>query len=179
MSDIWFSADAHYGHRRMVEQRGFESKEEMDAVLIERWNKTVKSGDTVYFLGDFSFRNKTETEEVIDRLQGTTHFIRGNHDHVAAKLAHRFASFQSYEEVKIGEQRLVLFHYPIASYNGVHKGSWHLHGHSHGSAPETDMARLDVGVDTHDLYPWHLDEISEILATRNGLPGDHHTHESD
>ena len=62
MSEVFFIADTHFNHKRIVEirekERGrkFASLEEHDEELIRRWNATVGKKDTVWHLGDFSFR---------------------------------------------------------------------------------------------------------------------------
>ena len=56
-------------------------------------------------------------------------------------------------------------------------GKVHITGNCHSNLPpETDMARLDVGVDGHDFRPWSFPEIQRVLKNRHGLPGDHHDH---
>ncbi len=176
MSAVWFTADTHFGHRRMAEVwRPFPSIDEMDEALIEAWNGCVKRGDTVYHLGDFSFRNRIDTEKIIRRLAGDIHVIRGNHDKTLDRVKGMFASYRSYHELKVGSQRVVLFHFPIESWHQVHRGAWHLHGHCHGNLPDDGLkARMDVGVDTHALRPWHFDEIADRFAGRTWVPDDHH-----
>jgi len=55
--NIWFTSDTHFNHRNIIgyAQRPFESVEEMNEVMIERWNASVRGEDTIYHLGDFSF----------------------------------------------------------------------------------------------------------------------------
>ena len=71
MSNVWFSADAHYGHKRIIEycDRPFESVDEMDRALIENWNEVVQPEDDVYFLGDFTLNFKY-VKEVVPLLRG-------------------------------------------------------------------------------------------------------------
>ena len=55
-SNVWFTADTHFNHRRLIEinRPQFGSVEEMNETMIERWNERVKKGDRVYHLGDFA-----------------------------------------------------------------------------------------------------------------------------
>lgn len=179
--NTWFTGDTHFWHVRMAEQwRHFSSVEEMNEVLIERWNEVVKPEDRIYFLGDFSFANKGRTNEIISRLHGQIHMIWGNHDRTTRALGHRFTATHDYHELKVADdhdQRLVLFHYPILSFHNMHHGAWHLHGHSHSNLPEDpEVARMDVGADTHNLTPWHYEEIAEHLRGRRGVSKDYHDH---
>lgn len=173
---IFFTSDLHFGHDRMSWQwRDFSSVEEMDETLIDRWNACVGPNDRAYVLGDISFYNADKTIELVTRLNGHKHAVWGNHDKAARRSASLFESEGDYKEIKIEGQRIIMFHYPILSWHSVGSGSWMLHGHTHGNLPpETDMARMDVGVDTHDFYPYSFDEIRGILKDRHGLPGDHH-----
>ena len=176
--NIWFTGDTHFGHTRMAEVwRDVGSLEEMDELMITRWNEVVKPHDRVYHLGDFSFYGAERTLAIRQKLHGQLHMIYGNHDRLlhSRSLSESFESFSAYKEIKVSGQRLVLFHFPIESWHQVGHGSWHLHGHCHGNMPEDlEMARMDVGVDTHDFYPWHFDEIAARLQGREGRPNDHH-----
>lgn len=180
--DIWFTSDTHFAHKNIVwlgKGRPFETCYEMDAALVERWNERVKPHDRVYHLGDFSFGSAGYTRAILDQLQGQLHFVRGNHDKVMDGLKDhpRFASWQQYKEMAVGRQRFVLFHFPVHSWHKVSHGAIHLHGHCHGNLPDDGLkARMDVGVDTHDYRPWHVDEVLERMLPRVGkwVPDDHH-----
>jgi calcineurin-like phosphoesterase family protein len=56
---IWLTADTHFGHTNILKYCGrpFSSIEEMDETLINNWNNKVNQDDTVYHLGDFSFKD--------------------------------------------------------------------------------------------------------------------------
>lgn len=182
--NVWFTSDTHFFHKNIMhigKGRPWPDSDTMTDALVERWNKDVRKGDRIYHLGDFSFGNKAQTDDVLARLHGQIHLIRGNHDGGLDRFADRFVSYQAYKEIKIGCHRLVLFHFPIHSWHNVHHGSLHLHGHCHGGLPDNGSTRMDVGVDTHDYRPWHVDEILERLVPRIGawLPGDYHTAEVD
>ena len=73
------------------------------------------------------------------------------------------------------EQHIVMCHYPIESWNKRHHGSWHLHGHCHGSLPSPDwQARLDVGVDVHKFKPIPYEEVKALMTFKVFKPIDHH-----
>ena len=54
----WFTSDTHFGHKNIIEycKRPFSSVEQMNEMLIKKWNNKVKVDDIVFHLGDFSFR---------------------------------------------------------------------------------------------------------------------------
>ena len=175
---MWFTADTHFGHRRMVESREFVSADEMDEAMIKSWNSVVNPQDLVYHLGDFSFRKKEETLMILKRLNGKIHLVKGNHDKIIknVEVSTKFVWVKDYFNLKVNKEKIILCHFPFETWDKSHYGSWHLHGHSHGSLITTrDIKRFDVGVDTNNLIPYHLEEITEIMAKRGYEAVDHHT----
>lgn len=120
MSRTLFTSDTHWYHKNIIKYSGrpFEDVQEMNEKLINRWNTAVRPQDNVYHLGDFSFGNYDQTKNILKRLAGHKHFVKGNHDEVFEKnpdLYDYFDSVQNYKELKINGQHLVLFHFPIAT----------------------------------------------------------------
>lgn len=181
MSTVWFTSDTHYGHANVIQysKRPFKDVEEMDEALIENWNEVVRPGDLVYHLGDFSFhRDFKKTSEISRRLLGQKYLIFGNHDKKLRKVKEFLSSFiaaKDLDSIKVGDQRIVLCHYAMLTWNQSHRGAWQLHGHSHGSLPESDTAlRIDVGVDPRSYRPISFEEIREIMSRKVHVPVDHH-----
>jgi len=184
MSNTFLSADHHFGHRKFIieKERPFSSVEEMDEALIQRWREQVGPKDIVYYLGDLSFSNKTRTLAILDQLPGHIHYILGNHEKsIKGEVATRFERVTHYYEIRhlVGGEKvkIILSHYPFEVWNMYHYGSWHCHGHSHGSLTQTrDIRRMDVGVDTRsNLDLWPLEEVEEIMKARGIDNVDHHT----
>ncbi|WP_390451247.1 metallophosphoesterase family protein, partial [Chryseobacterium sp. Alg-005] len=167
--NIFFTADHHFGHANIIKfsERPFESLEHMNEELIKRWNERIKENDTVYHLGDVSLGKPDFTKEILDRLNGKIHLIKGNHEYSALRVQDRFEWIKDYaeiyiedEEVKTGKQKITLLHYSMRTWNGSHRGSWQLYGHSHGTLPDDKMSlSLDVGVDCHNFYPVSYEEV--------------------
>jgi calcineurin-like phosphoesterase family protein len=65
MSNIWFTADFHFGHNNIIRycNRPFRSVEEMDQTILDRLNASVKANDILYFLGDFCIGSKAKALE--------------------------------------------------------------------------------------------------------------------
>jgi len=171
MSDIWFTADFHLGHRNIIRYCGrpFQDVGEMDSVILDRLNAATKERDTLYFVGDFCLGGARYAERYLDSIRcKRIYFIKGNHDRTMRKLQHRFVWFGDLAEVSVHQQRIVLCHYALRTWNQSSRGSWHLYGHSHGRLPEdTDTLAMDVGVDSHDFRPWHFDEIAARMRERH------------
>ena len=69
---IYFTADMHFGHKAIItmQNRPFESVEEMDRVLLQNYNAVVHKDDTVYILGDICHHIKIEqADELISRYE--------------------------------------------------------------------------------------------------------------
>jgi calcineurin-like phosphoesterase family protein len=173
MGETFFTSDTHFYHAGILDHctRPFASVEEMNDALVERWNARVGSHDTVYHLGDVTWWTKTHHLDLLRRLNGRICLVAGNHDRRALKkpaFLKRFATIDKLMEIEVNGQLIVLCHYPLLSWRKSHWGSWHLHGHCHGSLPmEPGVKRMDVGVDTrHDFAPYHLDEIIGAMQAK-------------
>lgn len=175
---IWFTSDTHFGHKNIIKysNRPFDDVEEMNETLIKNWNERVSPKDQIWHLGDFAFLRKEATDQILKRLNGHKHFIRGNHDEIMPELEHHFESVQDYKELRIDGQKIMLFHFPIYSWNKAHRGSWHLHGHCHGNINYANEGntRIDVGVDCFNYAPVSFEEVREIMKTREFTVVDHH-----
>jgi len=163
----FFTADTHFGHALMLQNRPFSSTDEMDRALIDSWNAVVKDHDIVWHLGDFSYHDEARTKSIFDQLKGRKRLVIGNHDidnrgNVRKSLA-GLAWDQPpvhYAETKQEGERVILHHYSMRVWAASHHGSWHFFGHSHGRLPAHGRSR-DVGVDCPDTgYApcsfWHL-----------------------
>jgi calcineurin-like phosphoesterase family protein len=179
--NIWFTSDTHFYHKNILKfcptTRQGKDEVEMTELMIENWNSRIKPGDTVHHLGDFSFGTTTQTENVLTRLNGDIHLKAGNHDGrniMEGRLTYYFASIKTYGTIKVGDHRIVMMHYPIESWDQMHRGTIHLHGHIHGDDHHecrTIQNRVDVGIDARpqkDMMPFHFDEVMEIIQKRRG-----------
>ena len=129
---IFYLADLHLWHENVLryDHRPFADTEEMAECICANWNAAVGKKDRVYVLGDFTW-NPQKAAAMLDRLSGEIHLIRGNHDKLNGALRERFCSVQDYLELRDGERKVVLCHYPIAHWNGQFHGAIHLYGHVH------------------------------------------------
>lgn len=175
---VYFVSDTHYDHSNIIKytDRPFESCSEMNKEMIRRWNEIVSKDDVVYHLGDLTFGDTNRVKNLIDTLNGTIHFITGNHDRPTSKVRNEFASFQSYKEINIDQEdsnyplTICLFHYPMEIWNKRHYGAIHLHGHEHTGVRLTGKNRVDVGVDSWNYRPVSLERIR--YECDHGYPAD-------
>lgn len=178
----FFTADLHFGHRGMIDRgyRKFADIDEMDEAIVAAWNaKVPEKNARVYLLGDISFRPARDTYPLLRRLNGKLHLIRGNHDRSCENVAVQtlFESISDIKEVWADRQKLMLCHYAMMTWNGMHHGSWMLHGHSHGSLPiDLGKPRMDVGIDcSSDYSPFSYSEVAAYMADKRVfVPVDYH-----
>ena len=79
-----------------------------------------------------------------------------------------FDTVQDYKSLKIGKQKIILFHFPIRNWHHCYKGSIHLFGHSHGNTPDMGKS-TDIGVDCWDYKPVHIDTILSLMKDRESI----------
>jgi calcineurin-like phosphoesterase family protein len=160
---IYFTSDLHLGHKNIIRlsNRPFETIEEMDAELIARYNATVKPGDTVYDLGDFSFRNP---KNYLDQLNVQPIRIKGSHDHDIKEPRMLVIKPQGLVDGYGNQISITLCHYAMRSWELSHYGSWHLYGHHHGMLPPYGMS-FDAGVDCWNYYPISLEQVTDVMNT--------------
>lgn len=179
MEKVWFTSDTHFGHKNIKKfcpnTRKGNDIDEHDRMLIANWQSKIAQNDRVYHLGDMFFFGHEKALKVLDQLPGQIHLIYGNHDKVIKSnktIRDRFTSVSDYKEIYLdgvyGNQKVVLFHFPIYEWHQIHRGSYHLYGHVHGSVQVPGRA-MDVGIDTRpngDMMPWSWEEVDAILSKR-------------
>ena len=159
MAKIFVTSDLHFDHNNIVKlaYRPFNDVKEMNEKIIENWNNVVKLGDIVYILGDITMGKSAEVVfGFLKRLNGNMTIIKGNHDRQSV-------SDIQYLERKEYERDFVMFHYPIEEWNGSHRGSIHLHGHTHSNIKSDKKNRYNVCLEANDYTPVELKSIIEYF----------------
>lgn len=197
MSEIWFTADTHFGHPGILIHQSkrlnhFECVEEMDAYLIDQINTYVTASDELWHLGDFCWQ-ASRAGHYRQRLNVRKLYVcQGNHD--SNSLRNHVSDMRNIVYRRFIDNgrkfRLHLCHYPLLSWRGLHNGSYHLYGHSHGMYEDQlnsmfpGRRAMDVGVDAiyrliGEWRPIHIEEIIErlgrdekpIMKREDRLPG--------
>jgi len=173
---IHLTSDNHWGHSKIIQysNRPFSDANDMTEKMVSNWNKQVAQNDIVYHLGDFAFGSIEFIEKILSRLNGTKHFINGNHDKEIKKNRNRLIeggfvkSIKDYDEIYIDNQFVVLFHYPMRQWNKCHHGSIACWGHVHNGL-EPYGKSVDVGVDSTwitgkaEYRPFSFQEIKKFM----------------
>lgn len=199
--NIWFTSDTHWGHKNIVrgcsaweaneggpKARDFDTLEEHNEELIFKFNSVVKENDELWHLGDWSFGGHENIKKFREKLNcKNIHLVFGNHDQhiepINSPYRSLFSSIDYYKELnfkldvkwkQFQKLKIVMSHYAMRVWNKSHHGSIHLYGHSHGTLPDNGTRSMDVGVDTNNLFPYHLDEVLLKLINRPLHIVDHH-----
>ena len=166
----FYISDLHFGHQNAIvfDQRPFSTVEEMDETIITLWNRRVTDDDDVYIIGDFAFRNQKPEEWYLSRLNGRKNLIIGNHDGKLLKNETAMSYFMSVEKMKhVSDQgaQFCLCHCPIADWNGMYRGAYHIFGHIHREKNDvyqymkTRIRALNAGCMIHQYQPVGLQEL--------------------
>lgn len=163
MANIWLISDTHFGHENILKysDRPFSSVEEVDEVMVERWNSVVKQGDKVYHLGDVFFGPKENFQKLWGRLNGAKRLVVGNHDDIKYLSAGGFFK-KVYMWRVFTEHNLLLTHVPIHEAS-IHErivvaGGVNVHGHIHEKPSPTGPYKC-VCVEQTNYYPVNIEEV--------------------
>lgn len=182
---LFFTGDTHFGHghEALLAHRKFASIEEMDVRMQGVWNLTVPEDATVIHVGDVAFHKRDRAQEILAQLNGRIFLVPGNHDR-GARFGERVQVMSPLWEIKVDDReirggeivqdliRIVLCHFPLQSWNRMHYGAWHLHGHSHGNLPGFGR-RQDVGWDVFH-QPVSYWQLKGLLGSKQVKSFDHH-----
>ena len=167
MRDIFVISDTHFGHSNIIKycNRPFKDADEMDNILIENWNKTVKDTDIVYHLGDVYMGHK-EPSKILKNLNGHKRLILGNHDN--GKDQNLLNNFQKIMVWRMfPEFGLLLTHVPVHNsslYRGVTGNEenppklLNVHGHIHDKDPLSEDY-VNVSVEKINYTPIHIEDL--------------------
>lgn len=163
---IYYTADPHFGYEPMLAGRPFETVEEMDRVIIEKWNRRVTPEDTVYLIGDVGYNGGHVPCRILKQLNGHKHLIRGNHDTAyddASLLYRYFETVTDFLEIDDGPHHVFLSHYPMLYDKPA---GYMIHGHLHKNPKFHHILKelpqiLNAGVDINGFEPVTLSQLAE------------------
>jgi len=182
MSKVWLTSDLHLWHTNIIKycKRPFKDAAEMNAVLVENWNKRVAPEDTVYDLGDLACGfnrlgvDRDEMKRFLNSFNGKHILYRGNHDR--SQTLCRFLGVELAPKpliLELGEHRFLLGHYPVPVIQEHEqleaRGCSHkLCGHVHGEWKTKDR-NINVGVDVWGFCPVSPEEIIAMVDLEGKL----------
>ena len=144
--------------------------------VIENINRHVKYDDILINLGDFVFKNHQYIPKMRERIIcRQIHHIIGNHDQHIEKYSTAFTSLSDIMELNYNGNMFILCHYAMRVWHQMHKGRFHLYGHSHDAIdkhPNQPWGKsMDVGIDSAyrivgQYRPFNVKEVLGILSKR-------------
>ena len=166
----YYISDLHLFHENSIkfDNRPFANLEDMHETMRTKWNSKITNGDTVYILGDISFRGKNENLiAYVSTLKGHKILVKGNHDDVSDyRYRQLFEEVCDYREIHDSvdgkNYDLVLCHYPIFSWKKMGKGSILLYGHTHKSEEDDYYQRCLNDMINNDCRHVYKTEVKAI-----------------
>lgn len=158
MSEVYFCADTHFGHRGIIQFsetkpfRPFDTIEEHDEELVKRWNATIGPKDTVWHLGDVVFGKRNLP--ILSRLNGYKRLVLGNHDvYGAEEYLKYFAKIYGIVEYK----GMIFSHAPVHE-DQLKRWYLNVHGHLH-SKIINDSRWINVSLEQINLTPISYEDL--------------------
>jgi calcineurin-like phosphoesterase family protein len=204
---IWFMSDLHLGHDKpfILKPRNYSDIQEALNDTWKVIGETIGPDDIVFNLGDPVVGAGPNSLDYAKRLIHLPckqqYFVWGNHNagikqiyDESMRILHpdlfldcyvyplpvpfsNFTFLGDYCELHIDKIPVILSHYPIASWNHLSKGGFHIHGHSHRNMKEDlNLKRIDVSWD-YKKRPIEWNEIRRELEKRTTISPDHHSTE--
>ena len=179
---IWFTSDLHFCHDKpfIYKPRGFDNIHDMNEAIVKNFNEVISRTDDLYILGDCMLNNNAEGMNLIRRLPGKIHIIRGNHDTEARVMMYFFearTSNHGYADIiKENGYYFYLSHYPTITSNfdddkPLKAKIINLCGHTHTKDKFADMDKgicYHVELDAHNNYPVDIETIiNDIKGYKN------------
>jgi calcineurin-like phosphoesterase family protein len=171
---LYFTSDLHLCHENVIRycSRPFQDVEEMNSVIVDNWNNTIKSDDLVFILGDFCWRmGSSSIRWYLNRLVGRKIIVLGNHDKnekVFVGLAEQVYDgivnirVKDSDSKDAGYQRITLCHYPMLSWYQSHRGAWQFFGHMHNTTLHPLKENIEGGDEVADFLKTEYHYIDKI-----------------
>lgn len=178
----FITSDIHFSHKNIMSfcpdsrARFKGDVAYMDNKIILEWNERIGEEDLVYILGDVAFCPWERAVSYLRSMNGRKILVKGNHDSKLVKspqFVECFESVHDYLKITHNGTQVVMFHYPIAEWDQMHRGAVHFYGHLHGGRSGLEKYRaVDVGMDGNMCYPHDMDHL--IAMALKGEIKQHH-----
>lgn len=169
MSNVFFISDTHFGHRNLLQfkrednshLRHYQTVEEMNFDMIQKWNSVVQKHDKVYHLGDLALQVKNL--DFMYELNGVKVLYKGNHDKLdISQYTKHFKDIRGADHK--GEFKFMLSHIPLHK-SSIKQGFINVHGHLHHRSLE-DLSYFNVAVERINYTPISYEELKEAINAR-------------
>lgn len=170
MEKVWFIADSHFFHKKVIEycNRPFSNVEEMNNIIISNWNKVVKRDDRVFMLGDFALCGKDKIIEIGQKLNGRKVLIMGNHEGASLSTYYN-AGFEMVSKFPIIFQDFfILSHEPI-EFLPLNTPFVNIFGHVHNDMrfPTITPRGACVSVERWNYMPVEFNQLISLIKSED------------
>ena len=183
--NVFFVSDTHFNHQklcagypdRFYKYRKYTYTNEMDADIIEQWNKAITKNDVVIFLGDFIYgRPYHKHPEMAVNYYKQLNFkgliwVEGNHDD---RVKNTFTNMMPNLKFKYKDNIYLCQHEPFHE-NPLFMlqnpdGNVLVHGHTHSDIKTSDVNDLVQNNVCWEAWyrPAHIDELVINTKKNNG-----------
>ena len=168
MTKIWVTSDNHFNHKNIIKycNRPFYSVEEMNRIMINKWNSKVAKTDIVIYLGDFAMRS-SNIKYFKERLNGTIILVAGNHDLQLERMEEQ--GFVIVRDNLIIDN-FILSHRPLLK-EDIPEGFINVHGHIHD---KNSYVGINVSVEKTNYEPIELLNLKKKLKQKNRIEERYH-----
>jgi calcineurin-like phosphoesterase family protein len=165
--DTWLISDSHFGHDNIIKYQ--DRPENFNEIMVSRWNRVVKPGDTVLHLGDLAKCPLAKAKSKIKPLNGNKFLILGNHD-LFTETSYKALGFtvipellHTYKHTDGNEYKILFTHKPVME---LPKDWFNIHGHVHNVRNKEEYSFLinnrryiNVCVEALDYTPFRLERL--------------------
>lgn len=182
MSNHWFTADPHMGHKFVSDLRGFTDTIDHDTKILDGILSTVHKNDILWVLGDYSVSQHRYARSMLDYVPCKKVLVPGNHDpehpmhrqawKYQAEALGTFEAVVPYQRLRLNKINFLMSHLPYHN-SGDHtpgnryneyrlpdEGLPLLCGHVH-DAWKFNGNQFNVGVDVNDFKPVSANTVVE------------------
>ena len=172
---IWYISDTHFSHANILKFEAtqedgiiyrlrpeFNSADEMDEVMITRWNERVKPSDHIWHLGDIGF-NKNRLDQILPRLNGHKRLLVGNHDAFVTGFYAKY--FEKIRATNVHDG-IIFSHIPLHIGSlGHYKAN--VHGHLHNNpGHDLGLPYINISCELTNYAPISLEEVNAMITSR-------------
>ena len=170
----YFSADWHLGFERdqqLIDRNHLGNMIDYLSQFVLNYDKE----DDLYLLGDTVWKMNDDILNFFKKIKCRVHFVMGNHDsysnlnkliEIAPK---RFFMKRDIDSISVKDKdykKIIISHYPMAEWDGMYNGAFHLFGHTHSTLRNLHFRSIDVGIDTNNNNIYSLSDIERELCRR-------------
>lgn len=175
---IFLISDLHFNSDNIIEycNRPFKNAEAAKESMIAKWNSVVQDDDDVYVLGDFIMGYPETVPQILPRLKGRIHLVRGNHDtprklSIYEQYPDKIVEICDVKYLQWGNLFWVLCHFPLTDESFMdmvvrdNSEVVVVHGHTHDKDPFfTERSHVfNVSADVVDFTPQPIFRLHSMV----------------